>query len=53
MKSSLWIGVAFNVNSTPESRIILSRCATYLACSVKSNASYNAINKALQNVEET
>ena len=30
----------------PESRIILSQCATYLATSVKSNASYEAIGKA-------
>lgn len=30
----------------PESRIILSQCATYLACSPKSNAAYKAINKA-------
>ncbi len=30
----------------PESRIILSQCATYLASSVKSNASYQAINEA-------
>jgi putative ATPase len=30
----------------PESRIILSQCATYLASSVKSNASYDAINEA-------
>ena len=28
----------------PESRIILSQCATYLACSPKSNAAYMAIN---------
>jgi len=37
----------------PESRIILSQCATYLACSAKSNASYQAINKAQQLVKET
>lgn len=30
----------------PESRIILSECAIYLACSPKSNASYCAINAA-------
>lgn len=30
----------------PESRIILSQCATYLASSAKSNASYKAINDA-------
>jgi putative ATPase len=37
----------------PESRIILSQCATYLACSSKSNASYEAINKAQQLVKNT
>ena len=37
----------------PESRIILSQCATYLACSPKSNAAYQAINKAQQLVRET
>lgn len=37
----------------PESRIILSQCATYLACSAKSNASYMAINKAQQLVKDT
>ncbi len=31
----------------PEARIILSQCAIYLATSVKSNASYTAIDKAL------
>jgi len=31
----------------PECRIILSQCATYLACSPKSNASYMAIENAL------
>jgi putative ATPase len=36
----------------PESRIILSQCATYLASSPKSNASYEAIGKALQLVNE-
>jgi len=35
----------------PESRIILSQCAVYLANSVKSNASYMAIEKALQVVK--
>jgi putative ATPase len=30
----------------PESRIILSQCATYLASSIKSNASYEAIGMA-------
>jgi len=37
----------------PESRIILSQCATYLACSPKSNASYKAINEAQQLVKQT
>lgn len=37
----------------PESRIILSQCATYLAASPKSNASYMAINKAQQTVRQT
>ena len=34
----------------PEARIILSEAAIYVANSKKSNASYNAINKALQDV---
>ena len=37
----------------PESRIILSQCAVYLATSPKSNASYIAINKAQQAVKES
>jgi putative ATPase len=37
----------------PESRIILSQCAVYLATSLKSNASYMAINKAQQIVKQT
>ena len=37
----------------PESRIILSQCVTYLACSAKSNASYVAIKDAQQLVQET
>lgn len=37
----------------PESRIILSQTAIYLACSPKSNASYLAIDKALAMVEKT
>ena len=37
----------------PESRIILSQCAIYLANSPKSNASYTAINDALAMVEKT
>lgn len=34
----------------PEARIILSQCATYLASQPKSNASYLAIEKALEDV---
>ncbi|MBN8565830.1 MAG: replication-associated recombination protein A [Flavobacteriales bacterium] len=37
----------------PESRIILSQCAIYLATSAKSNASYLAIGKAQQIVKQT
>ncbi len=37
----------------PESRIILSQCATYLACSAKSNAAYEAIKMAQQTVKTT
>ena len=37
----------------PESRIILSQCAMYLATSPKSNASYQAIGKAQQIVKQT
>ncbi|WP_417589753.1 replication-associated recombination protein A [Owenweeksia hongkongensis] len=37
----------------PESRIILSQCAVYLATSPKSNASYEAIGKAQALVKET
>jgi putative ATPase len=37
---------AVNVIGYPEARIILSQCATYLASSPKSNASYEAIGKA-------
>ena len=36
----------------PESRIILSQCATYLASSAKSNASYEAIGAALNAVQK-
>lgn len=36
----------------PESRIILSQCATYLACSPKSNAAYMAIDSALSLVKQ-
>jgi putative ATPase len=37
----------------PESRIILSQCAIYLASSPKSNASYEAINLGLALVDKT
>lgn len=37
----------------PESRIILSQCAIYLATSPKSNASYTAIGTAQQLVKQT
>ncbi len=37
----------------PESRIILSQCAIYLATSAKSNASYVAINEAQEMVRQT
>lgn len=44
---------AVSVIGYPESRIILSQCATYLACSPKSNAAYEAINSAQQLVRQT
>lgn len=44
---------AVSVIGYPESRIILSQCATYLACSPKSNAAYEAINSAQQLVKQT
>ena len=37
----------------PESRIILSQTVTYLASSAKSNAAYEAINKAQALVRQT
>jgi len=43
---------AVNKIGYPESRIILSQCATYLASSPKSNASYEAIGKALAAVQQ-
>jgi putative ATPase len=42
---------AVNKIGYPESRIILSQCAVYLAASVKSNASYMAINMAMDAVK--
>lgn len=44
---------AVSVIGNPESRIILSQCATYLASSPKSNAAYEAIGKAQKLVRET
>lgn len=44
---------AVTVIGHPESRIILSQCAVYLANSEKSNASYTAINAAQQVVRNT
>ena len=44
---------AVSAIGNPESRIILSQCATYLASSPKSIAAYDAINKAQQIVKET
>src|SRR4051812_40698665 len=43
---------AVNKIGYPESRIILSQCAVYLASSVKSNASYMAINEAQDAVKK-
>lgn len=44
---------AVNVIGMPESRIILSQAAIYLATSAKSNASYMAINEAQALVQKT
>ncbi|SNR17094.1 replication-associated recombination protein A [Tenacibaculum jejuense] len=44
---------AVSVIGYPESRIILSQCAVYLANSAKSNASYMAIGKAQELVRKT
>lgn len=44
---------AVNVIGWPESRIILAQAVTYLASSAKSNASYEAINKAQELVART
>ena len=43
---------AVNVIGYPESRIILSQCAIYLATSPKSNAAYMAINEAMDAVKK-
>jgi len=44
---------AVNKIGYPESRIILSQCAIYLASSAKSNAAYEAINSGLALVNKT
>ncbi len=44
---------AVNVIGWPESRIILSQCAVYLATSAKSNASYVAIGDAIAEVQKS
>ncbi|MDR0229231.1 MAG: replication-associated recombination protein A [Flavobacteriaceae bacterium] len=44
---------AVSVVGYPESRIILSQCAVYLATSPKSNSTYMAIGKAQQVVKQT
>lgn len=44
---------AVSAIGNPESRIILSQCAVYLATSPKSNSSYMAIGKAQQIVKQT
>jgi putative ATPase len=44
---------AVSIIGYPESRIILSQCTIYLATSPKSNASYEAIARAQQLVQET
>ncbi len=44
---------AVNLIGYPESRIILSQCVTYLASSPKSNAAYEAINRAQAEVTKS
>jgi putative ATPase len=44
---------AVNTIGMPESRIILSQTAIYMACSPKSNASYMAIEEAMASAKET
>ncbi len=44
--------LACNKIGYPESRIILSQCAIYLASSPKSNSAYKAINKAIQTIKD-
>jgi putative ATPase len=43
---------AIRVIGMPEGRIILAQCVTYLACSVKSNAAYMAIEEAMSLVQK-
>lgn len=43
---------AIHMIGMPEARIILSECAVYLATSAKSNASYMAIDSALETVRK-
>lgn len=53
------LGVAVNAAlaaerlGLPEARIVLSQAATYVACAPKSNAAYEAIDKALDTVRNT
>ena len=52
-KPSGWTSFdAVNKIGHPESRIILSQCATYLASSPKSNAAYMAISDAVDAVKQ-
>jgi len=44
---------SINIIGMPEGRIILGQCVTYLACSAKSNASYSAIDAAIEKVIQT
>ena len=44
---------AVNLIGYPEATLILSQCATYLACSQKSNSSTVAIGSAMSKVNET
>ncbi len=44
---------AVTVIGFPESRIILSQCVTYLACSAKSNAAYQAIGQAQATIKQS
>ena len=44
---------SISIVGLPESRIILSQCAIYLATSPKSNSVYNAINNAQDNIKKT